>query len=83
MHADARLHAGLFRAGESASLVLAPGRHGWVHVARGRLSVNGHALGAGDALALSDEPAVRIEGLDQPDPANAARGSEVLVFDLP
>jgi redox-sensitive bicupin YhaK (pirin superfamily) len=73
IHSDARLYAGLFAAGERATLDLAAGRHAWVHVARGRARVNGHELGAGDAAALSDEAAVTLEGVD---------GAEVLVFDL-
>ncbi|MFO0676293.1 MAG: pirin family protein [Polyangiaceae bacterium] len=74
IHADVRLHAGLFRDGERAELALAKGRHGWVHVAKGTARVNGHDLGAGDALALSDEPSVIVEGRGE---------GEVLVFDLP
>ncbi|MEZ4360812.1 MAG: pirin family protein [Kofleriaceae bacterium] len=73
IHCDAALHAGLFAEGERAELPLAVGRHGWVHVARGRARVNGEELAAGDAAALSDEPRVVIEGID---------GGEVLVFDL-
>lgn len=73
LHADAVLHAGLFGAGEVAELALASDRHAWVHVARGNVRVNGRDLAAGDAAALSSEPAVRIEGVD---------GGEVLVFDL-
>jgi quercetin 2,3-dioxygenase len=73
VHADVRLYAGNFDAGESAELPLDAKRHAWVHVARGKASVNGRSLAAGDAVALSEEPAVRIEGVD---------GSEVLVFDL-
>lgn len=73
LHADAFVHAGLFGAGEAAALALASDRHAWVHVARGKVRVNGRELSAGDAAALSGEPAVRIEGVD---------GGEVLVFDL-
>ncbi len=73
VHTDARLYAGLFASGQGARHELAPGRHAWVHVARGRARVNGKELGAGDAAALSDEGAVSIEGVD---------GAEVLVFDL-
>ena len=73
IHTDAPLYAGVFGAGQTAELPLAPGRHAWVHVARGAVRVNGHDLAAGDGLALSDEAMVRIEG----------QGSgEVLVFDL-
>jgi redox-sensitive bicupin YhaK (pirin superfamily) len=52
---------------------LAAGRHAWVHVARGAVTLNGRALGEGDGAALTDEPAVRLVG----------RGdAEVLLFDL-
>ena len=73
IHTDASLHAGVFRAGQTAEHPLEKGRHAWVHVARGQVRVNGETLGEGDALSLSDEPRVRIEGLDE---------GEVLVFDL-
>jgi redox-sensitive bicupin YhaK (pirin superfamily) len=74
IHSDQRMYAGLLGRGDRASLSLAEGRHAWVHVVRGRLRVNGNELGAGDGAALSDEPAVSVEGLDGE--------AEVLVFDL-
>jgi redox-sensitive bicupin YhaK (pirin superfamily) len=54
-------------------LPLAPGRHAWVHVARGAAVVQGEDLSEGDAAALGGESEVRIEGRE---------GAEVLVFDL-
>jgi len=74
IHQDARVYAGLFDGGESAALAIAPGRRAYVHVARGDATVNGKALGAGDAAMLVGEPEVAI--------ANG-RKAEVLVFDLP
>jgi redox-sensitive bicupin YhaK (pirin superfamily) len=74
IHQDARVYAGLFHGGESAELVVPPGRRAYVHVARGSVEVNGQALGAGDALRLADEAAVRIQAGD---------AAELLVFDLP
>jgi redox-sensitive bicupin YhaK (pirin superfamily) len=74
VHSGATLYAGLFEAGEQAELRLAPGRHAWVHVARGTVRVGEHTLHSGDGAAVSDEEAVRIEGVD---------AGEVLVFDLP
>ncbi|WDS38034.1 pirin family protein [Pseudoxanthomonas sp.] len=71
---DARLYAGLLEGDEQAALPLASGRLGYVHVARGAVVANGHALKAGDALLLQDEPSVRLE---------TGRHAEVLVFDLP
>jgi len=73
MHQDARIYAGLFDGAERASLSLGKGRKGYVHVARGRLTVNGHELGAGDALK-TDAGTIELEhGAD----------AEVLAFDLP
>ena len=74
LHADAAVYAGTFAAGERASLDLAPGRHAWVHVARGTIDLGGRKLSAGDGAALSDEKRVELAGLPG--------GGEVLVFDL-
>jgi len=73
IHADAALYAGLFDAQESAQLTLASGRRGYVHLVRGALLVNSHALQAGDALLLADEPTVQLDH---------GQDAEVLVFDL-
>jgi redox-sensitive bicupin YhaK (pirin superfamily) len=73
IRADAQLFAGMFAHGESAEHPLVPGRGAWVHVVRGKASVNGIELAAGDAVALSEERTVRIEGIDD---------GELLVFDL-
>ncbi len=73
IHTDAVVYAGLFDKGESAELPLAASRHAWVHVARGKVRVNGHDVEAGDGVAISEEPAVRVEGV---------AGGEVIVFDL-
>jgi quercetin 2,3-dioxygenase len=73
IHADAALYAGLFSAGESASLALANGHKSYVHLVRGELKVNGHLLKTGDAAKLVNESAVHITD---------AVDAEVLVFDL-
>jgi redox-sensitive bicupin YhaK (pirin superfamily) len=72
---DARVYAGLFDGDERATLELAPGRHAWIQVARGKLTVNGQALEAGDGVAISDERAVHIE-------AQPGGQAEILAFDL-
>ncbi|MNS92971.1 Quercetin 2,3-dioxygenase [compost metagenome] len=74
VHQDVRLYAGLFDGDEAATLALAPGRRAYIHVARGRVTVNGKALEAGDAAKLEAEGEVALSGGD---------GAEVLVFDLP
>ena len=73
IHTHAELYAGLFEKGQQAKYELKQGRHAWVHVAKGTASINGHLLEAGDAMALSAEPAVEVEGYYK---------SEVLLFDL-
>jgi redox-sensitive bicupin YhaK (pirin superfamily) len=72
LHQDVALWAGVLDEGQKAELPLAAGRHAWVHVVRGTVTVNGKRLGEGDGAALSDEGAVALEG----------HGGEVLVFDL-
>jgi redox-sensitive bicupin YhaK (pirin superfamily) len=74
LNADVRLYATLLGEGERATLPLAPGRHAWVHVAKGGVRLGAHALAAGDGVALSGEAAVSLEGVEG--------GGEVLVFDL-
>ena len=73
IHQDALLYAGLFDGAESAKYSLEEGRKGYVHVARGTVQVNGHALRAGDALK-TDAGRIEIE---------RGKDAEVLVFDLP
>ena len=73
IHQDADLWTALLGPGESVRHPLAPGRHAWVHVARGSATLNGNALGAGGGAAVSDEPALEIAGVTE---------AEVLVFDL-
>ncbi|WDZ95096.1 pirin family protein [Herbaspirillum sp. WKF16] len=74
MNQDAQLYAGLFDGEQSASYTLPEGRLGYVHVARGTVSVNGQQLEAGDALQLAAIDKVEISGGDK---------AEVLLFDLP
>lgn len=73
IHQDASVYAGLFEGDEAVRLELAAGRAAYVHLARGRLTVNGAELTAGDGLKLVGE-----ESLD----LSAGEAAEVLVFDL-
>jgi redox-sensitive bicupin YhaK (pirin superfamily) len=73
IHADASIRAGLFDGPERAELALDPRRIAYVHMARGQLTANGQQLKAGDALTLTGETALVLEGGDN---------AEVLVFDL-
>jgi redox-sensitive bicupin YhaK (pirin superfamily) len=73
IHQDARLWAGTFAAGQQATHELLPGRHAWVHVAKGSAKVQGEELAAGDAAAIDDAGLIAIAGTS---------GGEVLLFDL-
>ena len=73
IHQDASLYAGLFDAEERAVHLLAAGRRAYVHVARGKVSVNGQPLEAGDALKAKNVAEVLIE---------CGANAEVLLFDL-
>lgn len=70
---DADLYVARLDANSEASHTLEKGRHAWVQVARGRVTVNGKNLKAGDGAAISDEPEVRVTAKDS---------AEVLLFDL-
>jgi redox-sensitive bicupin YhaK (pirin superfamily) len=73
VHQDVALWMTRLPDGEERAHALAAGRHAWLHVARGAVTLNGHALEEGDGAALSDEAGAQLEG----------RGSaEVLLFDL-
>jgi redox-sensitive bicupin YhaK (pirin superfamily) len=74
VHQDARLYAALFDGAERATHALAPGRRAYVHLVRGKLSVNGTPLGAGDAAKLSGVSDIVLE---------KGEGAEALLFDLP
>jgi redox-sensitive bicupin YhaK (pirin superfamily) len=73
IHQDAALYAALLVPGESVRHVLAPGRHAYLHVARGAVDLNGVQLGAGDGAKIAEESELRI---------TAAADAEILLFDL-
>jgi quercetin 2,3-dioxygenase len=69
---DVDAYASVLEKGQEARHVLAPGRHAWLHVAEGELTVNSNRLEEGDAIAATGESQVDIVGL----------GAEFLLFDL-
>ncbi|KAF0813002.1 Quercetin 2,3-dioxygenase [Andreprevotia sp. IGB-42] len=73
IHQDARIHAGLFSGEEAQQWAIPAGRRVYVHLAKGKLQVNGLALSAGDALMLTDESSVIL---------NNGQDADVLVFEL-
>jgi len=74
IHQDARVYAGLFDGAERATHPLAPGRKAYLHLARGKLTVNGVPLEAGDAAKLEGVAEIVLQ---------QGAGAEALLFDLP
>jgi redox-sensitive bicupin YhaK (pirin superfamily) len=74
IHQDAQIYAGLFDGEEAASLAIAADRRGYVHVARGEVTVSGTALREGDGVKFLQERGLEV---------SHGKGAEVLVFDLP
>jgi redox-sensitive bicupin YhaK (pirin superfamily) len=74
IHQDAAIYATVLDDDESIEFHPETERVQYLQVARGKVSLNGETLSAGDAVMLMDEKALRL----------AASGSgEVLLFDLP
>ena len=74
IHQDARIYAALLDGKEHAVHPLGSGRRAYVHVARGKVSVNDSDLEAGDAVQASG-----VERLE----LRKGEAAEVLLFDLP
>jgi len=73
IHQDADLYLGKLDANQNLTHTLAPGRHAWLHVAEGEVTLNGQTLSGGDAVAVSSESQLDLRG---------NKTSQVLLFDL-
>ena len=73
IHQDADLWLARLDAGNQVNHNLTSGRHAWVHVAEGEVTLNGKNLGTGDAAAVSEEGALEL---------TATKPAQVLLFDL-
>jgi len=73
IHQDADLYLGKLDAAQSLTHNLKPGRHAWLHVAEGEITLNGQTLSGGDAVAMTNELALELR---------ATKASQVLLFDL-
>jgi len=71
---DARLYAATLERGDVVIHEPEPGRHAWMQVTGGRMTVNGVPLEAGDGAAVSEENHLQMETRDNVD---------FLLFDLP
>lgn len=73
IHQDVDLWSARLALGQTIHYSLRPGRHAWIQVARGRLTLNGISLNQGDGASASQEEALHVQ---------ADRSSELLLFDL-
>jgi redox-sensitive bicupin YhaK (pirin superfamily) len=73
IHQDSDLYLARLDAGQSVTHPLASGRHAWLHVAEGEITLNGQKLSGGDAAAISKESALNLRG---------EKDAQVLLFDL-
>jgi quercetin 2,3-dioxygenase len=73
IHQDAELWVADLETGNAVEQTLAPGRHGWLQVARGTIAVNGTSLKAGDGAAIAEETRLHV---------TASEPSQFLLFDL-
>ena len=80
IHQNVEIAAARLAVGESCKRDLAPGRHAWIQVVAGDLSVNGLALSQGDGLAVSEEPLLVIRHESREN--DAAGPAELILFDL-
>jgi quercetin 2,3-dioxygenase len=73
IHQDARIYLASMEPSVEITHALRAGRHAWVQVLRGVVSLGQHELQAGDGAALSDELELTLK---------AREAAEVMLFDL-
>jgi redox-sensitive bicupin YhaK (pirin superfamily) len=73
IHQDVRLYGARLDAWSEVTHTLKPGRHAWLQLASGEVTVNGVTLNTGDAAAISEEASLAI---------TATEDAEILLFDL-
>ena len=73
IHQNARVYAALLDGADTVTHALAVGRKAYVHVARGSVTVIGHALTGGDGARISGESSIDFSKGSQ---------AEILLFDL-
>jgi quercetin 2,3-dioxygenase len=73
IHQDARVFLSTVDGGQQVPYEVAEGRHAWLQVLRGNISLNGHDLDTSDGAAVSDERSLTIL---------AVGDAEVMLFDL-
>ena len=73
IHQDARIFLSSLDEGHAIRHRIEPGRHAWLQVLRGALTLNGQPLDTSDGAAVSDEDSLQIV---------ATESAELMLFDL-
>ena len=73
IHQDADLWLAKLEPGQRVAHTLASGRHAWLHVAEGEVSINGQSLEGGDAAIFDKAATIDVQ---------AVKPAQVLLFDL-
>ncbi len=73
IHQDVKLYAARLAEGDEVRHTLLPGRHGWLQMAAGAITLNGSSLADSGGAAISDESELIIR---------AGRETQLLLFDL-
>ena len=58
---DTQLWQARLEAGHSLTYSLKPGRHAWLQIVAGSLTVNGQAMASSDGAAVSDDSKIRLQ----------------------
>lgn len=74
IHQDASIYAGLLGSGSSVAFNPPAGRKAYVHLARGKMRLNGQSMMTGDGAKIADESRLEFVADDE---------TEILLFDLP
>jgi quercetin 2,3-dioxygenase len=81
IHQDVDVYATVLRGGQAVRHTLRPGRHAWLQVAEGAVTLNGQVLEVGDGAAVSDETTLEL-GAEGPQEGRGEGRAEALLFDL-
>lgn len=73
LNQDVDMSVALLDKAESADYNIQPGRKAWVHIARGKVTLNGKRLQTGDGAAISGDQSLCFQHPDQ---------AEIIVFDM-
>lgn len=73
IHQDAKIYASIIEPGKEIIKEATPGRHVWVQVVTGKLSLNGEQLETGDGASMENAGALTFQGVEK---------SELLIFEL-